>query len=93
MVRDRDPGSPTGGGINDKEMAAEAGKMDCGRKTGEPAAKGLSGISCVGHDDGKEGTLAWHAAKHRLSLTYCSTSFSLGVIRKPPLAGMAWSTS
>ena len=54
---------------------------------------GLSGISCVGHDDGKEGTLAWHAAKHRLSLTHCSTSCWPAVIRRPPLAGTAWSTS
>ena len=26
---------------------------------------GLSGIPCAGHDDGKEGTLAWHDAKRR----------------------------
>jgi len=55
--------------------------------------RGLSGISCAGHDDGKEGTHAWHAAKHRLSLTHCSTSSLLAVIRKPLLAGTAWSTS
>lgn len=28
---------------------------------------GLSGISCVGHDEGKEGALAWHTAKLRLA--------------------------
>ncbi len=27
--------------------------------------QGLSGIPCAGHDDGKEGTLAWHDAKRR----------------------------
>jgi hypothetical protein len=27
--------------------------------------KGLSGISCAGHDDGKEGTHTWHDARHR----------------------------
>ena len=26
---------------------------------------GLSGISCAGHDDGKEGPPAWHDAKRR----------------------------
>jgi len=27
--------------------------------------EGLSGISCTGHDEGKEGALAWHDAKRR----------------------------
>ena len=28
---------------------------------------GLSGISCAGHEDGKEGPIAWHDARNRLS--------------------------
>jgi hypothetical protein len=35
---------------------------------------GTVGISCAGHDDGKEGPLAWHAANRRSSLTSCWTS-------------------
>ena len=31
----------------------------------EPDLSGLSGFPCAGHDDGKEGTLAWHDAKSR----------------------------
>jgi hypothetical protein len=34
-------------------------------------APGLSEFPCAGHDDGKEGAHAWHAAKHLLSLTSC----------------------
>ena len=36
-----------------------------GREMGELRAVGMSGISCAGHDEGKEGTLAWHDAKRR----------------------------
>jgi transposase, IS5 family len=50
---------------------------------------GLSGISCSGHDDGKEGTLAWHAANHRSSLMSCSTNCWRAGIRRRPSAGTA----
>jgi transposase-like protein len=56
-------------------------------------ALGLSGIPCAGHDDGKEGTRAWHAAKHPLSRTSCWTSSWPAAIRSPRSAGTAWSTS
>ena len=54
-----------------------ARRLDC---------QGLSGIPCAGHDDGKEGTLAWHDAKPRSSRTSCWTSCWPAVIRRPPLA-------
>jgi hypothetical protein len=50
---------------------------------------GLSGFPCAGHDDGKEGTLAWHDAKPRSSPTSCSTRSLPAAIRKPPSAGAA----
>src|SRR4051812_20005770 len=54
---------------------------------------GLSGIPCAGHDEGTEGTLAWHAAKPRSSPTSCWTSCWPAVIRSPLSAGTACSTS
>ena len=74
-------------------LAVEDGFRESAQSWCCAAAPGLSGIPCVGDDEGKEGTLAWHAAKPRLSLTHCSTSFSLAVIRKSLSAGTAWSTS
>ena len=56
-------------------------KRRCRRR--HPA--GLSGFPCAGHDDGKEGTLAWHDAKPRSSLTSCWTSSLPAVIRKSAL--------
>ena len=51
--------------------------------------EGLSGIPCAGHDEGTEGTLAWHDARPRSFPMICWTSSWPAVIRRPPSAGTA----
>ncbi len=74
-------------------LALQVDVVRRGRSGGEGlpwgAARGLSEFPCAGHDDGKEGTLAWHVAKPQSSPTSCWISSSPAVIRKPPLGGMA----
>jgi hypothetical protein len=53
---------------------------------------GLSGIPCAGGHNGTEGETPWRAAKTPASLTYCSTSFCLAPIRRPPSIQAAFST-
>ena len=63
----RKPGKPPTPEATVRRVVA----LTCGEPPGEAThwtgrmMAGLSGISCAGHDDGKEGTHAWHAAKHR----------------------------
>src|SRR3954466_9592619 len=93
------PGHPRRSYKDRKAVAAalkeiyRAKDADAGAAALEAFAARLSGIPCAGHDDGKEGTRAWHDAKPRSSPTSCSTSCLRAVIRSPLSAGTVCSTS
>jgi hypothetical protein len=63
--------------------AAAPVDRDDGVGTDNGESGGVSGISCLGHDDGNEGDIVWHDASSLLSRTQCSTSCWPAPMRRP----------